>query len=55
MSESRYLHFKNSKKTLARIADSQREHEDFIYYVLKNAEKNSLSEDEILANASLMM
>lgn len=55
-SESRYLHFKNSKKkTLARMADSNREHEDFLYHVLKNAEKNLLSEDEILANASLMM
>lgn len=55
-SESRYTHFVNSrKKTLARIADSEREHEDFLSHVLKNAAKNSLSEDEILANASLMM
>lgn len=55
-SESRYTHFANSKrKTLARLADSQREHKDFLYYVLENAEKNSLSEGEILADASLMM
>ncbi|KAJ0108308.1 cytochrome P450 [Diaporthe amygdali] len=56
-SESRCTHISNSKKkTLARIADTEREHKDFLYYVLKNAKENmSLSEDEILANAALMI
>ncbi|KAK0621459.1 cytochrome P450, partial [Bombardia bombarda] len=51
----RQLHFTQSReKTLRRIADKDREHKDFIYYVFKNAEsESSLSELEIVMNTAL--
>lgn len=46
----------SNDKTRRRLADSEREHHDFIYYILRNNEsKRLLSEEEILVNSALFM
>ncbi|CCC10527.1 unnamed protein product [Sordaria macrospora k-hell] len=51
----RQAHFLKAKeKTMRRLADEDREHKDFIYYVLRNNEaKALLSELEIVMNTAL--
>lgn len=53
----RILHFTNStQKTKRRFADKDRDHKDFIYYILQNNEaKSLLSELEIIMNSALFM
>ncbi|KAK3322410.1 cytochrome P450 [Apodospora peruviana] len=53
----RQQHFvKSREKTMRRIKDEGREHKDFIYYVLRNAEsKAMLSELEIVMNTALFI
>lgn len=53
----RMLHFANSmEKTKRRIAAQDKDHKDFIYYILKNNEaKSLLSELEIVMNSALFM
>lgn len=53
----RLTHFENStRKTLHRIADEDRSHKDFLFYILKNSDaKRALTVDEIVVNSSLMM
>ncbi len=53
----RTSHFvKSREKTMRRIADEDRDHKDFIYYILKNNEAKSLiSEMEIVMNTALFM
>lgn len=55
--EWRKVHFANSReKTLRRLADEDRDHKDFLYYVLKNNEaKSTLSELEIIMNTALFV
>lgn len=50
-------HFMHSKdKVTARLQDTDKDHKDFIYYILRNNEsKQLLSETEILLNSSLFM
>ncbi|KAK3938485.1 cytochrome P450 [Diplogelasinospora grovesii] len=50
-------HFAKSKeKTMRRIADTDRDHKDFLYFVLKNNEaKSLLSELEIVMNTALFI
>jgi cytochrome P450 len=46
----------SAEKTRRRIADKDRDHKDFIYYILKNNEaKSLLSELEIIVNSALFM
>ncbi|KFH40243.1 hypothetical protein ACRE_090950 [Hapsidospora chrysogenum ATCC 11550] len=50
-----YLAYSNNK-TRRRLADSERDHHDFIYYILRNNKsKRLLSEEEILVNSALFM
>lgn len=53
----RVKHFAlSAEKTRRRIADKDKEHKDFIYYILKNNESKSLlSELEIIMNSALFM
>lgn len=52
----RKMHLKNSReKTIARLADPNRDHKDFIYQILKNESKNSLSRTEIILNMGLFI
>ena len=46
----------SAEKTRRRIADKDKEHKDFIYYILKNNEAKSLLSDlEIVMNSALFM
>lgn len=46
----------SNEKTRRRLAEKDREHHDFIYYILKNNEaKQLLNEEEILVNSALFM
>jgi cytochrome P450 len=46
----------SAEKTKRRIADKDKEHKDFIYYILKNNESKALlSELEIIMNSALFM
>jgi cytochrome P450 len=53
----RIMHFVNStEKTKRRIADKDKDHKDFIYYILRNNEAKSLLSDlEIIMNTALFM
>lgn len=53
----RMVHFANSmEKTRRRIAAKDKDHKDFIYYILKNNESKSLlSEMEIIMNSALFI
>lgn len=55
--EYRRDHLKFSRqKTERRLADTERDHKDFIYYIMKNNDKkHDLSRDEILVNSALFM
>jgi hypothetical protein len=50
-------HLKWSKeKTLRRFANTERDHKDFIHYILKNNDKKQdLSHDEVVVNSALFM
>lgn len=46
----------SNEKTKRRLEDTERDHHDFIYYILRNNEaKQLLSQDEILVNSALFM
>ena len=52
----RKRHLKNSReRTIARLADPNRDHKDFIYQILKNESKKSLSRTEIILNMGLFI
>ncbi|KAF2642486.1 cytochrome P450 [Massarina eburnea CBS 473.64] len=52
----RVLHLENSReKTMHRLADPDREHTDFIYHILRNESKKSLSHTEIVLNIALFI
>ncbi|OIW33645.1 cytochrome P450 [Coniochaeta ligniaria NRRL 30616] len=53
----RMKHFAlSAEKTKRRIADNDKEHKDFIYYILKNNESKSLLSDlEIIMNSALFI
>lgn len=52
----RVVHLNNSReKTMRRLADPDREHTDFIYHILKNESKKSLSQTEIVLNIALFI
>ncbi|KAH8879884.1 cytochrome P450 monooxygenase [Thozetella sp. PMI_491] len=55
--EWRTTHFiKSREKTMRRLADPDRDHKDFIYYILKSNEAKSLiSEMEIVMNTALFI
>jgi hypothetical protein len=46
----------SNEKSLRRLADENRDHKDFIYYIMRNNEaKQLLSKDEIMVNSALFM
>ncbi|KAI9685292.1 MAG: Cytochrome P450 monooxygenase abl2 [Bathelium mastoideum] len=52
----RKLHLSNSReKTLRRLADGDRDHPDFMYQILNNESKHSLSQTEIILNIALFI
>ncbi|KAF1952479.1 cytochrome P450 [Byssothecium circinans] len=52
----RVLHLNNSReKTMRRLADPDREHTDFIYHILRNESKKTLSQTEIVLNIALFI
>jgi len=52
----RMIHLNNSKeKTLRRLADPDRDHVDFIYQILNNESKKSLSQTEVILNMGLFI
>jgi cytochrome P450 len=52
----RKVHLNNSReKTVRRLADPNREHTDFIYQILNNESKKSLSQTEIILNMALFI
>ncbi|GKT40309.1 averantin hydroxylase [Colletotrichum spaethianum] len=54
--EWRRTHLTNSReKTLRRLADPDRDHPDFMYYILNSESKKLLSETEIVLNMALFI
>ncbi|ORY16932.1 cytochrome P450 [Clohesyomyces aquaticus] len=52
----RIIHLNNSReKTMRRLADPDRQHTDFIYYILNNESKKALTETEIVLNIALFI
>ncbi|KAF2119808.1 cytochrome P450 [Lophiotrema nucula] len=52
----RLVHLGNSReKTLRRLADPDRRHTDFIYHILNNDSKKSLTQTEIILNIALFI
>ncbi|KAH6957904.1 cytochrome P450 [Ilyonectria sp. MPI-CAGE-AT-0026] len=52
----RMTHLNNSRvKTIRRLADPDREHADFMYHILNNESRKSLSQTEIILNMSLFI
>lgn len=52
----RKIHLNNSReKTIDRLADGERNHADFIYQILHNESKKSLSQTEIILNMALFI
>jgi cytochrome P450 len=52
----RKIHLDNSReKTIRRLADSDRDHTDFMYQILNNESKKSLSQTEIVLNMALFI
>lgn len=52
----RKIHLKNSReKTIHRLADGDRDHPDFIYQILNNESKKSLSQMEIILNMAMFI
>jgi cytochrome P450 len=52
----RKIHLNNSReKTIRRLADSGREHMDFIYHIVNNESRKSLSQTEIILNMALFI
>jgi cytochrome P450 len=52
----REVHLNNSReKTVRRLADPDRDHTDFIYHILNNESKKSLSQTEIILNMALFI
>ena len=52
----RKIHLDNSReKTIRRLADRERDHADFVYQILNNGSKNSLSQMEIVLNMALFI
>lgn len=54
--EWKSLHLKNStEKTMRRLAESDRDHKDFMHQVLNSESKKQLSETEVVLNMALFM
>lgn len=54
--ENRRNHLKfSTEKVLRRLANKNTEHKDFIWYILKQREKYSLNDDEIIVNSALFI
>ncbi|KAL9080558.1 MAG: hypothetical protein Q9157_000700 [Trypethelium eluteriae] len=52
----RKIHLSNSReKTIARLADPNRDHKDFMYQILENESRKSLSQTEIILNMGLFI
>ena len=56
VAEWRNIHLNNSReKTIRRLANGDRDHTDFIYHILNNESKKSLSKTEIILNMALFV
>jgi cytochrome P450 len=52
----RKIHLDNSReKTIRRLADSNRDHTDFIYHIINNESRKTLSQTEIILNMALFI
>ncbi|KAL2755499.1 hypothetical protein ACRALDRAFT_2041856 [Sodiomyces alcalophilus JCM 7366] len=53
---TRIQHLEYSKqKILNRMAQSNSEHKDFLYYLMKQSEKGSINQDEVIVNGALFI
>ena len=56
MAKWRTIHLNNTRtKTVRRLADGNRDHPDFVYQILTNESKNSLTQTEIILNLGLFI
>ncbi|KAI1865327.1 uncharacterized protein JN550_008375 [Neoarthrinium moseri] len=52
----RRIHLNNSReKTIARLADGDRDHPDFMFHILNNESKKTLSQTEVILNMALFI